>query len=106
MTTPWEVALVSGLVGLAFLFIRGLIVRAIMEQDKNIQENKASVLAAAATTDGLKDRIVHLEGTLDSSWGLVSAVKKLDGNVEQLTRAVDRISATVEVLTKQAVAAP
>jgi hypothetical protein len=85
-----------------FLFILGVIVtcmqwlgrRVVTQVDNTLEESRKD-------RRDLRDRILKLEGTVNSeSWGLVSVVGKLNGNVEKLTSAVEHIN-TVMTMQKE-----
>ncbi len=93
-------AIITGAIGLFFLAVRWLVMRAIAQWDREIVALKAEVTQGKKDIAYLTGAVRELEGTLNSAWGLVSVVKKLDGNVEKLTSALDHMGATVETLMR------
>lgn len=93
MNVTAETAIITGSIGLVFLAARALIARAVSDADKRAVKAEAEII-------NLRERVLQLEGTVNSAWGLVPAVSKLDHNVERLTSAVENIGATVETLMR------
>lgn len=91
-TEQWT--LVFFLAGAILAFGRWMATRIVKQTDDVVKANSQDIAL-------LRDRVLRLEGVVSAeSWGLVSVVGKLNGNVEKLTSAVEHIN-TVLVMQKE-----
>ena len=109
MTPSFDLAIITGVVALGFALFRALATRAVTAADTKAAKMESDLeatrvqleslrLQVAVTDANAKERLMQLEGALNSSWGVGAAVVKLNANVERLTEAVNHVTATVETL--------
>ena len=102
MDSATDIAIIAGTIALGFATFKALAARAVATADaKTVKietDLEALRLQVLVTDANAKERLMQLEGALNSSWGVGAAVVKLNTNVEKLTDAVNHITATVETM--------